>query len=732
MKRSFLFAIGFTVAAFLVFEPLLSEGFAKGGRGGGGGGGGGRSSSGGGGGGRSFSGGGGGRSFSGGGGGRSYSSGGSSRSFSSSGGSSRGGSSWSGGSSRSIAPRSSTPSVRGSDGGSWARSQGNSSPSVRSYRSDSNSSRSFRPQGDSGRSQSIVRDNNNSQPSRTPIIRGQSNDGPRIQNSRSNSLRSNPNPADVVRGRMNERRDTQPMIADKPDGRKGDGDGNANRVGEVLRREGNRFGDGDNRKSSDGNKGQFRDGDRRDNDGDRKGDRDGDRLRIRDGNKSWDNNRRGDGDRKGDRDRDWSDGDRDGRDRDGRDRDGRGWDGRGRGDRDWDRDHDHGDHWNKWNRNNRRHGWVHGHWRGDWDRRRWNNNWWWGNSWYGNRYFWGVSGWWWGPSFYNWGYYPYYNPYCRQSILIGATPYDYTVPFSSVEYALPEMTAAESDFDIARTAFFNMDYVGALSSIDAALVQTPGDPALHQFRALVLFARGEYEPAAATLHSILSVGPGWDWPTMRQFYPSVDAYTQQLRRLEDFRRANPKVSEARFLLAYHYMTTGYKDAAAKELQEVVAIEPKDTVAAQLLGTLTQSIPEQVLEQQQPLDQQQIIPSKPANPTTPVPPLPGDTTPDATKPPAAEIKPVDPKALIGKWNAAPQDGSSIELSLTPDSKFTWKYTREGKPAEFSGTYTIANNLLILQQSNQETMIGRVEQTPEKGFRFTMMGGPPDDPGLTFKP
>jgi hypothetical protein len=46
--------------------------------------------------------------------------------------------------------------------------------------------------------------------------------------------------------------------------------------------------------------------------------------------------------------------------------------------------------------------------------------------------------------------------------------------------------------------------------------------------------------------------------------------------------------------------------------------------------------------------------------------------------------------------------------------------------------LANNLLILQQSNQETMIGRVEQTGDKGFRFVMMGGPPDDPGLTFKP
>jgi tetratricopeptide (TPR) repeat protein len=395
-----------------------------------------------------------------------------------------------------------------------------------------------------------------------------------------------------------ERRITQPMIADKPDVKKGDGDGgNSNRSGDGRR------GDGDNKKSFDGNKGDRRDGDRRDNDGDRKGNRDGDRdgkgNKQGDFFKQWDNNnRRGDGDRKG--------GDRD--------RDGRG---RGDWDKDRDRDHDHGDHWNKWNNNNRRHNWEHGHWHGNWDRRRWNNNWWWDNSWNRNRYFWGVSGWWYGPSFYNWGYYPYYNPYCRHSILI-ATPYDYAQPFNSVEYAAPLATAAESDFDIARNAFFNMDYAAALLSIDAALAQTPGDAALHQFRALVLFARGEYEPAAATIHSILSVGPGWDWQTMRQFYPAVDTYTQQLRRLEDFRRSNPRVSEARFLLAYHYMTTGYNDAAAKELQEVVAIEPKDRIAAQLLGSLTQQIPDEADQPgQQPIEQQQIIPSKPANPATPV-------------------------------------------------------------------------------------------------------------------
>ena len=41
----------------------------------------------------------------------------------------------------------------------------------------------------------------------------------------------------------------------------------------------------------------------------------------------------------------------------------------------------------------------------------------------------------------------------------------------------------------------------------------PNDASLHEFRALVLFALGQYEQAAATLYAVLSNGPGWDWTT---------------------------------------------------------------------------------------------------------------------------------------------------------------------------------------------------------------------------
>ncbi len=418
------------------------------------------------------------------------------------------------------------------------------------------------------------------------------------------------------------------------------------------------------------------------------------------------------------------------------------WDGKNKWDGKHDGNHDGqfsgqrswSKHWDKWHDHDHHHGWVHGHWSGYWNNYYpyyYPGSFWWGSPWGSRSFFWGVSGWGYGAGIYNWGYYPYYNPYCTRTIIIGGAPYSYSQPFATADYPESLEAQASQDFAMARNAFYGLNYGAALASVDSALTKTPQDQAMHEFRALVLFARGEYEPAAATVHSILAVGPGWDWATMRQFYPSVDVYTQQLRALEDFRRSNPRVAHARFLLAYHYLTCGYNDAAAKELQLVVEMEPRDRIASQILGMITHEA------------EAQPLPSEPDG--TPAPPeatiipqkqpalqAPGQTTPPTPPVETPASKPVDPKAIVGKWNAKQPDGSAIELNLGPDSKFTWKYTREGKTNEYSGNYTLANNILVLQQSEQQAMVGRVEMSPEKGFHFTLLGGPPDDPGLTFTP
>ena len=48
----------------------------------------------------------------------------------------------------------------------------------------------------------------------------------------------------------------------------------------------------------------------------------------------------------------------------------------------------------------------------------------------------------------------------------------------------------------------------------------------------------------------------------------------------------PKSAKARFVLAYHYMVQGHGDAAADQFRDVVALQPKDALAAQFAKVLS--------------------------------------------------------------------------------------------------------------------------------------------------
>ncbi len=78
---------------------------------------------------------------------------------------------------------------------------------------------------------------------------------------------------------------------------------------------------------------------------------------------------------------------------------------------------------------------------------------------------------------------------------------------------------------------------------------------------MALFALKRYDEAAAALYAVLTVGPGWDWPTLIWIYPDVSVYTAQLRALESYVNDNPQSASARLVLAYHYLTQGFNDAA---------------------------------------------------------------------------------------------------------------------------------------------------------------------------
>jgi hypothetical protein len=324
---------------------------------------------------------------------------------------------------------------------------------------------------------------------------------------------------------------------------------------------------------------------------------------------------------------------------------------------------------------------------------------------------WGLSNWLYGSALYGYGYSPYSNPYYNNaSTTVVVVPYDYSQPINTLgpPPAEPVTDEALALFGAAREAFKQGDFATALQRADDALARTPNDTALHEFRALCLFALGRYDEAATPLYAVLAIGPGWDWPTLSGLYPGVDAYTTQLRALEAYCKAHPQSATGRFVLAYQYLTEGYLEAAAKVLRQVVALKPDDTLSAKLLRQLEAA---------------------------------GQNTPGAASPPApeqapapvpADTTPPEGATISGTWNARPGPDPSIALTIEPGGAFTWRVTRQGKgqTQPYSGSSTFGAGVLTLAQDNGPALVGRVTWKDPSHMTFRIVGGEPTDPGLSF--
>ncbi|MBI3864042.1 MAG: tetratricopeptide repeat protein [Planctomycetia bacterium] len=348
----------------------------------------------------------------------------------------------------------------------------------------------------------------------------------------------------------------------------------------------------------------------------------------------------------------------------------------------------------------------------------------WGGGYWGRPFGWGLAGWGLGALLYNSGYLGYYNPYWGGGYG-GYGGYNYAQPIpvdygNSYAVATSSGTSVDDMLNAAIAAFRQGDYDTALDISNQAISQYPSDAVFHEFRALVLFAKGDFRQAAATLHSVLAIGPGWDWTTMARMYPDIAIYTAQLRALEGATRQNPDDASARFLLAYHYTTAGHADAAAAQLERVVQLVPEDRVAADLLRML-----------RPPANAPATSPGQSPTPQPPVEnPNVGPTNPPVTDTPQ-NAPTIDPNMLIGSWKASRDDGSSFSLQLTNDQKFNWKFTSpQQKVQELSGTYTVEKNVLALQQQGGGALVGTVTPQADGVFNFKMLGGPKEDPGLNF--
>jgi hypothetical protein len=69
-------------------------------------------------------------------------------------------------------------------------------------------------------------------------------------------------------------------------------------------------------------------------------------------------------------------------------------------------------------------------------------------------------------------------------------------------------------------------------------------------------------------------------------------------------------------------------------------------------------------------------------------------------------------------------------MAADGKFTWAVEKNGKPQQFSGTYAVTDNLLVLKQAGNPVMVGQAASITGDRFTFKLPGDNPADPGLNF--
>ncbi len=387
--------------------------------------------------------------------------------------------------------------------------------------------------------------------------------------------------------------------------------------------------------------------------------------------------------------------------------------------------------------------WHHGHWHGNWGhnhRPYWRQyhhhhyhhfpGYWDDDNW-GVAVAWGLAGWGLGNIIYNTGYRVYSNPYRTQNVAIYEAPAPASAPTPppvyNIDYSQPLAMAAQpavevmdaqpeekqelaetkalESLDAARTAFKDRDYITALGKTQEALAYDPGDPVIHEFRALCLFALGKYADAAIVLNSVLASGPGWGWETMIGIYDAQSTYTEHLKTLEDYAYSNEKSGDAQFLLGYHYMTAGFMAEASIAFGAASKLHPADSVSQQLhqlassSATGEESATGDVAEEAEP-EEMELIP-----------------------PPALED-------LRGAWVADRGEEGTITLAITPEDKFTWTFTRGEKSNELSGEASINEGLLVLTAAEAQMVGAAAVGEGKEKMSFILAGGPPGDPGLAF--
>jgi len=137
----------------------------------------------------------------------------------------------------------------------------------------------------------------------------------------------------------------------------------------------------------------------------------------------------------------------------------------------------------------------------------------------------------------------------------------------------------------AEGAFRAGRYNEAARNAHHALVEMPRDGKLFLFTSQALFAVGDYQGAAATIHQGVSLLEPKDWgyvvENYQQYYRGRD-YVTQMDRLNEYIKKNPEAAYAHFVRGYQHGFLGHKKTAVRELTKAVELEGRDKLAARLL------------------------------------------------------------------------------------------------------------------------------------------------------
>lgn len=384
--------------------------------------------------------------------------------------------------------------------------------------------------------------------------------------------------------------------------------------------------------------------------------------------------------------------------------------------------------------------WHHGYWGG--------GQWGWGR-WGGPVGIWSVARWWLGPVYFTSGYGTYHNPFAIEQKNYALPCLNYAKPLENIEddpepgtstaatdqpdpsspahssesqadirsylVRTPEVKAGLKAFDAGVEAFQAGRYDQALQQIDAALAQLPCDPALHEFRGLVLFAQGDYQGAAATIYAVLSISPGWDWTTLSSRYADPAVFAEELRKLEAYHNQHPESAAAAFLRGYHYTTCRHTEAAVKQFKTVVKLLPDDPFLPQLLALVEggREKPTSAADQQ----------------TSQVPASDNSSQPEAgTSPIQAATRPV---VEVGTWRAQRGDSTVVQLQLKKNQQFVWTATTpDRRHRVLAGQFAVEGGALFLA-GGSGTLVGNVESQPAGGFTFGLLGNILAEQGLEFR-